>query len=60
MELKFTRHATRRMMAQSITEAMVEAVLLRPQWTPQVHSLNLRYDAIVDGARLAVIVAPPG
>ncbi len=58
MELRYTRHAIARMIQQGISEAMVEAVLLSPSWTPQRHSQNIRYDALVDGVRLAVVVAP--
>lgn len=56
MELQYTRHALRRMARRRISEAMVERVLGSSEWrvpTPR----NTRYDAIIDGRRLVVIVA---
>ena len=35
---------------------MIDAVLSAPAWTPST-SRNTRYDALIDGRRLAVVVA---
>lgn len=56
MDLRYSRHAEERLEQQGITQAMVEAVLLDPQWTPAT-SRNTRYDAMVGDRRLCVIVA---
>ena len=51
-----SRHATERMDEQAITEAMVEEVLAKREWNPPT-GRNVRYDAVVDGRRLGVVVA---
>ncbi len=56
MDLRYSRHAVRRMIEQGITEGMVESVLLQPQWTPAVFS-GIRYDGMVGERRLGVVVA---
>lgn len=45
------------MAEQGINRDMVESVLLNPVWTPFVTS-RIRYDGLVDGRRLCVIVTP--
>ena len=56
MDLRYSSHAVRRMIEQDITGDMVESVLDEPHWTPAVFS-GLRYDGMVWGQRLAVVVA---
>ena len=43
------------MIAQGISEAMVEAILLNPQWTPPT-TRGVRYDSVIDGRRVCVVV----
>jgi len=43
------------MIQYQIKEEMVEAVLLQPRWSAT--SRNVRYDGIVGGRKLAVVVA---
>lgn len=56
MELRYSDHAVDQMIARGITEQMVEAVLLSPQWMPAT-TRNTRYDAVVGGRRVGVVLA---
>jgi hypothetical protein len=56
VELRYSDHAVDQMIARGITEQMVEAVLLSPQWMPAT-TRSTRDDAIVGGRRVGVVVA---
>lgn len=56
MDLHFSGHALDRMLEQGIDPEMVEAVLLNPTWTPFTMR-RIRYDGVVGGRRLSVIVS---
>ena len=56
MELRFSAHALLRMGLREISDEEVRAVLADPQWTPSTDR-NTRYDGMVDGRRLAIVVA---
>ena len=43
------------MIAQAISESMVESVLLAAQWAPST-SRGIRYDGVIDGRRIGVVV----
>lgn len=55
MDLEYSHHAEKRMDEQGITTAMVEGVLLDPQWMPPT-SRSARYDAMTNDRRLCVVV----
>jgi hypothetical protein len=54
--VRFTKHAMDRMARLHISQEMVERVLLDPEWSSAT-TRNTRYDAIVEGRRLCVVVA---
>lgn len=56
MELDYTRHALDQMSERGITEAMAQYVLTAR--TGQVPTTrNTRFDAVVEGRRMGVVVA---
>ena len=56
MELRYSRHAVEQMLLRNVTQEEVEAVLAAPRWSPPT-SRNARYDRLVAGRRIGVVVA---
>lgn len=56
MNFTITSHAALQMFARNVSWADIDAVLSNPRWQPAT-TRNIRYDAIVRGERLAVVVA---
>ena len=55
VNLRYSRHARRRMTLRDINEDMVEGILLEPEFMPPT-SRGTRYDGFVAGRRVAVVV----
>ena len=55
MELYLTNHAIARMILRNISRDEIAAVLAKPQWMPAT-TRGTRYDAMVEGRRVAVVV----
>lgn len=55
MEFPLSRHAVDQASWRNITHADIERVLSAPTWSPAT-TRGTRYDGIVDGERLAVVV----
>lgn len=55
MDLHLTAHALDQMSYRNVTLEEVQQVLSAPQWSPAT-TRSTRYDAIVDGQRLAIVV----
>lgn len=56
MDFTTTDHAAQQMARRNVTDADIDAVLSNPRWMRPT-TRNVRYEAIVDGERLAVVVA---
>jgi hypothetical protein len=56
MELNYSRHALDQMSERGITDAMVEYVLTVRTWDVPT-TRNTRFDALVEGRRMGVVVA---
>jgi Domain of unknown function (DUF4258) len=55
MKFEVSNHARMRMRRRDIDERMIEAVLEEPEWSPPT-SRGTRYDRVVDGRRLCVVI----